>query len=380
MLSLNGNEKITFENCGTSVTKINLSRHKTRCNGGALYCPKCPNFSTKSKEDLNYQIAKQHSLPRPSITYKCKLCHAEFPGFYALRHHKNTQHGTQTGFGASNYDVEDIVGDVDDQSLREKLQSCRHFLVDSEIQKGRHSVFNFAVNNLAAQVIEEKLDRVLDKLKCVAKPNLALGFILKNIEDGIFRYFYAHENNALLVQSKLVSNKDDMAKLKEILKKTDVIESRTKERSNTKWRFFKLTNLTIFAALLRDVTMGGKDAILPESLLKNHTVNCLTFELKYKKTLQWQILPFQSLCSPLAWKWETRGRNIKVIPTLYYQQYKSWPFKISKSLHGWYSICGRYSGYQYFHIRHQPYWRRNDWGTCTTKHQKVWEECSIDTI
>ena len=109
---------------------------------------------------------------------------------------------------------------------------------------------NFAVNKLTAQVIEEKLDRVLDKLKCVAKLNLALGFIVKNIEDGKFRYFYAHEDNTLLEQSNVVSNKNDMAKMKEILKKTHVTESCTKERSNTKWRFFKLTNLTIFAALI----------------------------------------------------------------------------------------------------------------------------------
>ena len=64
--------------------------------------------------------------------------------------------------------------------------------------------------------------------------NLALGFILKNIEDGKFNNFYAHENKILFGQSKLVSNRDGMLKLKEILKKTDVIESCTKERSNTK--------------------------------------------------------------------------------------------------------------------------------------------------
>ena len=188
-----------------------------------------PIFSTKSRDDLNYHFAKQHSAAGPSKTYKCNLCHAEFPGFYALRQHKNTQHGKQIGIGASIIDVEDIVGDVDDQSLREELQSCRNFLVDSEIQKEGHRVFNFAVNNLTAQVTEEKLDRVLDKLMCVAKLNLALGFILKNIEDGKIKYFYAHENNTLSEQSKLVSNKDDMAKLNEILKKTDVIESCTKE-------------------------------------------------------------------------------------------------------------------------------------------------------
>ena len=68
MPALDRNVKVTCGNCGTSVTKINLSRHKLRCSGVALYCPKCANFSTKSREDLNYHIAKKHSVPRPSIT------------------------------------------------------------------------------------------------------------------------------------------------------------------------------------------------------------------------------------------------------------------------------------------------------------------------
>ena len=295
MPSLNRNKKVTCENCGLQITKLNLARHKKRCSAGTLYCTQCPNFSTTLKDDLIYHIAKQHSAAGPSKTYKSTLCHAEFPGFYALRQHKNTQHGTQIGFGASNIDVEDIVGDVDDQSMREELQSCRHFLVDSEIQKGRRSVFNFAVNSLTAQVIEEKLDRVLDKQKWVAKLNLALGFILKIIEDGKFRYFCPHENNTLLEQSKLVSNKDDIAKLKEILKKTDVIESCTKERSNTKWRFFKLTNLTIFAALLKDTPMGCKDVVLPESLLRNPSTNCPNYEQNTKKPYKDNLCLFRAL-------------------------------------------------------------------------------------
>ena len=156
-------------------------------------------------------------------------------------------------------------------------------------------MLNFAVNNLTAHVIEEKLDCILDKLKCVAMLNLALGFILKNIEDGKFRYFYAHENNTLLEQSKFVSNKDDMAKLKEILEKTDVIESCTRERSNRKWRFFKLTNLTIFAALLRDIPMGCKDAVLPETLSKNHSVKCLAYEQNTKKPYKDNLCLFRAL-------------------------------------------------------------------------------------
>ena len=150
MPALDRNVKYSCENCGTLVTKKNLARHKKSCSAGTLYCTQCPNFFTKSRDDLNYHIAKQHSAAGPSETYKCTLCHAEFPGFYALRQYKNIQHGKQIGFRASNIDMEDIVRDVDDQSLREELQSCRHFLADSELQKGRHSVFNFAVNNLTA--------------------------------------------------------------------------------------------------------------------------------------------------------------------------------------------------------------------------------------
>ena len=98
----------------------------------------------------------------------------------------------------------------------------------------RDSVFNFVVNNLTAQDIGEKLDRLLDKLKSAVKLNLALGFILKNIEDGKFRYFYAHENNTLLEQSKLVSNKDDLAKLEEILKKKPMWLSHAQKKGSIK--------------------------------------------------------------------------------------------------------------------------------------------------
>ena len=146
-------------------------------------------------------------------------------------------------------DLQSLVDAGDDKSFEKDLQSYRHFLVDSEIQKKTLCV-QFCCQQPYSSGYRRKLDHVLDKLRCAAKLNLALRFMLKNIEDGKFRYFYAHENNTLLEQSKLVSNKEHMAKLKEILKKIDVIESCTKERPDTKWRFCKLTNLTILLLYL----------------------------------------------------------------------------------------------------------------------------------
>ena len=109
------------------------------------------------------------------------------------------------------------------------------------------------------------------------------------------RYFYAHENNTLLDRSKLVCTHDDLAKLKDFLNQTDVIESCSRERMNTKWRFCKLTNLTVFAALLKDVPLGCMNAVLPEPLLKNHTINCLTYDQNTRQPYNNNLCLFRAL-------------------------------------------------------------------------------------
>ena len=55
---------------------------------------------TLSQVELNYHAAQKHSVPRLPLTYKCKLCHAEVPGFYTLHQHKDNQHETRFGFEA----------------------------------------------------------------------------------------------------------------------------------------------------------------------------------------------------------------------------------------------------------------------------------------
>ena len=97
MPSLIRKEKITCENGAIQTTRNNIVRHMKRCSAGILYCTYCPKFSTKSQSYLNYHIAKKHSAPKPDVTFKCKLCYQEFPGFYALRQHRNTQHTMQIG-------------------------------------------------------------------------------------------------------------------------------------------------------------------------------------------------------------------------------------------------------------------------------------------
>ena len=174
-------------------------------------------------------------------------------------------------------DVNNLLED-NNADLKEDLQACQHFLVDSELEKGRHHVFSFATSPFDNSFINKKLDLVFKGLKCAAKVNLAFGFVLKDVEDESCRYFYAHENNTVMERSKLVCTPDDITNLKEKLQKMDIVDLCTQERANTKWKFYKKRNLTVFAALLKDVPMGCKGSVLPEPLSKNQIENCVTFE------------------------------------------------------------------------------------------------------
>ena len=56
-----------------------------------------------------------------------------------------------------------------------------------------------------------------------------------------------------------------------------------------------MTNLAVFAALLKDVPMGCKNAVLTDSLLKNHTINCLTYEENTREPINDKFCPFRAL-------------------------------------------------------------------------------------
>ena len=172
-------------------------------------------------------------------------------------------------------------------------------MTDTELENGRHRVFNFAMSSFDMSLVNDKLDYVFKELKCAAKSNLAFGIVLNNFEDGMFRYFYAHENNTIMERSKLVCTQTDMTNLKDRMQKTDIVDICTRERANTKWKFYKLTNLTTFALLLKDVPMGCKDTLLPEPLLKNHNANCLTYEKNTLQPYNDNLCLFRALALPL---------------------------------------------------------------------------------
>ena len=54
-----GNDKVTFENCGSKATRKNLARHRKRCSFGKLFSAKCPNCPRRSQADLNFHNSER---------------------------------------------------------------------------------------------------------------------------------------------------------------------------------------------------------------------------------------------------------------------------------------------------------------------------------
>ena len=142
-------------------------------------------------------------------------------------------------------------------------------MTDTAVENGRHRVFNFAMSSFGTPLLNDKLENVFKELKYTAKVHLAFGFVLRNIEESTCRFFYAHDNNTVMERSKLVCTQADMTNLKDRMQKLDNVDVCTRERTNTGWKNYKFTSLTIFASLLKDVPMGCKDTVLPGPPLKN---------------------------------------------------------------------------------------------------------------
>ena len=115
------------------------------------------------------------------------------------------------------------------------------------------------------------------------------------MEDGTIRYFNAKGNDVLRHRSKLVYTEECLAKLKVTLNKTDVIESCFRKTVDTKWKFYKLTTLNVFSALLKDAPKGCRDAVVPEFLLRNCTITCLTYEQNSRQPDNDNLCPFRDM-------------------------------------------------------------------------------------
>ena len=116
---------------------------------------------------------------KSDFSFKCKQCYLDFLGVYGLRQRRNTQHGMQIGSKTRDVVVERIMEDVEDPSLREELRSCQHFLVDSELERARQKIFNYAVETLNEAIVNKKFDHFSQQIHMCSKNESGFWFVFE---------------------------------------------------------------------------------------------------------------------------------------------------------------------------------------------------------
>ena len=122
---------------------------------------------TKSKEEMDYHVAKKHAQTSAKQSKICPSCEQEYPNYYSLQQHRRNERGTKQRKPSDTVaDLTKVVAEEgeDGEKLKEEFSDCQHFLVDTEIEKARHEVFNFQISKLDTKIINEKLEEVINKL------------------------------------------------------------------------------------------------------------------------------------------------------------------------------------------------------------------------
>ena len=96
MSALDRNIDIDCDKSGNRMVNKNISRHNKTYKGGNLFCLECPEFTPKTKEELNYYKPKKHRKDDSEKNSTCTDCILTFQCFYALRKHVQTFHVSQS--------------------------------------------------------------------------------------------------------------------------------------------------------------------------------------------------------------------------------------------------------------------------------------------
>ena len=268
-ISLDRNENVTHENCKTQIRQNNIGSHMNRSSVGSLYCVKCSQLSKTSQVELSFHIAKMHGTTEPLSIHKCHCCGKNCPSFWPLRFHRYDAHGLKNWSGPKPNELEPTHGDVNDEILPEYLWACKHFLVDSYSENGRHRI---DMDFLSPHLLIEKIYLVCDSLKFAAKLKVFLGLHSKIWRVAVF---------ATLIHTKITHWCNGTNSWHE--RRFDInwdfahqsgcdriLHKRANKRT---MEVLQANGCDFFVGLLSRVPMGCKNTVLPETLIRECSVN-----------------------------------------------------------------------------------------------------------
>ena len=128
------------------------------------------------------------------------------------------------------------------------------------------------------------------------RANVSVACVLQHKTSGAYRYFHSSANNgAVFDKPATLSSSNDVDDFLETLRSTDLEERAFRQRPNTEWRLFAITNLTFYAYKMVGISRVGDSVDLPRHIKLNRSVMSLVADGKTGEKFKDKLCFFRCL-------------------------------------------------------------------------------------
>ena len=235
-------------------------------------------FSVKG----HFQVHQKHctsrptSQPGPSRQFRCRRCTQSFDDrrqlyLHAMRHHFQTGEGV----GLHNPTWEENSApwsESHDSKLKVTHESNAAIILEIDREGSVHSVYNLPlINAFTIPQLMTRAQDIYERQQDAFRLNLEFGLILKHTETGEYRYFKPVSNETLFQRPIYVSRRQDINRLKLRLQHFNVTDFILRQRPNTQWKLYLITNVR-FCLHHLNYTLGRGGVKLPDYIKNSRSI------------------------------------------------------------------------------------------------------------
>ena len=208
--------------------------------------------STSNSNDPVKEAEERAQGTEKNKKVKCSTCKAVLPNRKALYDHRMTFHKqSDNSLQPVPWNDEPIWKDKEgniDYSLKKTYEQHKHLILRPNISnKGKiKTVYNFPLSeDFTLEDLMRHIESIYEESNFSFKINLSFGIILRHVSTGEFRYFVPYYNQNIFNLPILINNRDDLRNLREKLSEMDVKSYMLRQRENTSWKPWCITNVNI---------------------------------------------------------------------------------------------------------------------------------------
>jgi hypothetical protein len=164
-----------------------------------------------------------------------------------------------------------------EEELQGLLNQHRNVINTEDRLHPRQDVYNIRVSEtFTFYTLINRLRRIYQQQRNAFRINISFSCVLRNIETGELRFFYATSNTSVLDALMLVNNAKTFRHFIDVLEAIDILERTRRQHPNSKWVFCSLVQALVTVTRLNFPI--GHPSQLPPYVINNKSIIALAFD------------------------------------------------------------------------------------------------------